>query len=146
MDEIQKANTLYSNGDLDAARDLYQRIEDEARKTGKRVELAMALGGLGNIEADRHNYENAEAFYKEALELNIHLDRKRGIAKQYGNLGILYKIRGDHEKALDMFRHSAAMSLEEQDLEAVGVTYCGIPPRCNADRGRSACIAVVPSR
>ncbi len=44
--------------------------------------------------------------YRKSLEIDEALGRKVGIASQYGNLGVLYKTRGDLDRAEQMYRKS----------------------------------------
>jgi tetratricopeptide (TPR) repeat protein len=50
----------------------------------------------------------------KSLAINEALDRKEGMANAYGNLGILYKTRGDLDRAEEMCLKSLAIN------EAVG--------------------------
>jgi len=79
---IQTANSLYRNGELESAQQLYEQIVNHARKNNLKEDLAISLGGLGNICADLKHFDEAESYYKEALKLNLELDRKQGVAKQ----------------------------------------------------------------
>ena len=48
--------------------------------------------------------------YQKALAINEALGRKEGISIQYGNLGILYKTRGELESAEEMYQKSLAIN------------------------------------
>ena len=47
--------------------------------------------------------------YGKSLALNDSLGRKEGMAIQYGNLGNLYKTRGDLDRAEEMYGKSLAL-------------------------------------
>jgi protein O-GlcNAc transferase len=44
--------------------------------------------------------------HRQALELNQALGYKEGMANQYGNLGLVYRIRGDLDRAEAMYRQA----------------------------------------
>ena len=50
--------------------------------------------------------------YRKSLEIDEALERKAGMANQYGNLGNLYQTRGDLDRAEEMYRKSLALFRE----------------------------------
>ena len=54
----------------------------------------------------------AEEMHNKSLEINQKMGRKEHIAKDYGNLGTLYKIRGELDRAEEMYRKSLGLFRE----------------------------------
>ena len=61
----------------------------------------MSRGDLGK----------AEEYYRKSLAINEALDKKEGIASQYGNLGVIYETRGDLDKAREAWEKSKSLFL-----------------------------------
>ncbi|CAD7849151.1 MAG: hypothetical protein, partial [Olavius algarvensis Gamma 1 endosymbiont] len=54
--------------------------------------------------------DEAEAMYRKGLALNEALGRKEYMAAIYGNLGNIYRIRGDLDEAEAMYRKGLALN------------------------------------
>ena len=50
--------------------------------------------------------DDAEACYREALAIAVDLDNQKGIASAYGNIGQIYRLRGNHSKARKWYEKS----------------------------------------
>ena len=48
--------------------------------------------------------------HRKSLEIDEALGRKEGMASAYGNLGILYAIRGELDRAEEMYRKSLELN------------------------------------
>ena len=66
-----------------------------------------ALFLLGNIRTQQENLGEAEEFYKKALALNPH-----AAGEVANNLGLIYKMQGRYDKALEVFRKAAKSNPE----------------------------------
>ncbi len=53
--------------------------------------MAIAYSNLGILYQTRSDLDQAEAMCNKALALDEELGRKEGMARDYGNLGILYR-------------------------------------------------------
>jgi tetratricopeptide (TPR) repeat protein len=89
------------------------------RASGDRRGLAIALGHLGAIALREGDTGQAEALFREHLELSRSLKDAREIARGLLNLGTVYEHRGDVERAVP---HVAAANqlLKEIGLGAAG--------------------------
>ncbi len=63
---------------------------------------------------------------RDALELSIKLDYKRGIASCYNNLGVLYKNQGIFDKALDYYIKSLEINQIIKNTNGVALTKVNI--------------------
>ena len=63
-------------------------------------------------------------FLLKSLAIEKELGRKEGMASDYGNLGNLYKIRGDLKRAEEMYKKSLAINEELGRKEGMANT-CG---------------------
>ena len=67
--------------------------------------------------------------YRKALALNEALGSKEGMASNYGNLGLVYKTRGELDKAEEMYKKSleiTSLGLEggtAADYGNLGIVY-----------------------
>lgn len=79
-----------------------------AHHSDRRISLA---GSLACHFAPSRNgpLDQAEAIYKKSLAINKVLGRKEGLANQYGNLGILYDMRGDLDQAEAIYTKALAI-------------------------------------
>ena len=84
---------------------------------------AAARGINRNGHMTRAYLNRAEEMYRKSLELNEVLGRKEGVAKYYGNLGTLYKIRGDFARAEEMCGKALAINEEMGRKEGMAKQY-----------------------
>ncbi|MER0171136.1 MAG: tetratricopeptide repeat protein [Nitrosomonas sp.] len=57
----------------------------------------------------RNDLEGAVEFTEKALAINEELGNKEGIAINYGNLGNIYRTRGDTDRARKYWKQSLAL-------------------------------------
>lgn len=58
-------------------------------------------------------------YSKEALELSIKLQYKRGLASSYNNLGVIFKNHGMYDRALDYYVKSVAINDSLKNIDGV---------------------------
>ena len=64
--------------------------------------------------------------YRKALVIDEALGRKEGIASVYGNLGILYKTRGELDRAEEMFQKALAINEALGHKEGMASVYSNL--------------------
>jgi tetratricopeptide (TPR) repeat protein len=91
-------------GDLGAARALYEQGLQIFRELGDRWGIAGTLADLGNLASEQGNYSRAQDLYRQSIRIFQELEHKRGIAR-----------------LLECFACSAAAQLEaERSLRLAG--------------------------
>jgi tetratricopeptide (TPR) repeat protein len=95
---IAKADQLYIDGDLAAARAAYEEILAAAPGT------AWAYSRLGAILAQMGDAQAAEQSLLQAIELDPKLPQA------HSNLGNLYYSQGEFERALDKYKAAVALN------------------------------------
>src|ERR687898_1796102 len=86
-------------GDLGKARYWYEQARDEAKQMNSPKTLSDALGNLGNVCALLKCYHQAEACYREILEIQRSLPEGNIIGETLVNLGNLHADSDQPEKA-----------------------------------------------
>lgn len=71
---------------------------------------------INTINIDPHK---ALEYSKEALEISIKLQYKRGMASSYNNLGVIFKNHGMYDKALDYYIKSIAINDSLNNIDGV---------------------------
>jgi len=64
---------------------------------------------MGIVARIRGDLDAAMGYYEQALEMNIALGHKEGMASVYGNMGIVAQTRGDLEEAKRFWQKSLAL-------------------------------------
>ena len=59
----------------------------------------------------------------KSLEIDEALGRKEGMARQYGNLGIVYKTRGELDRAEAMYLKSLEIDEAQERKEGMAISY-----------------------
>ena len=96
------ASSLMNVGEMDLAEKASNNALAAARLTADDENTAIALGNLASIYMSRdEDYETAESYALQALELNKKMNRVMGIAVNYVILARLYSARGDENKSLE---------------------------------------------
>ncbi len=98
----------YSQGELEVARDFFEKSMALRREMGDPMAVAASLNNLGAVAVSQADYEHAAALHQEALEIRRELDDKWGMASSLSNLGSLYINTREYDKA---------MTYQEQALE-----------------------------
>jgi len=113
---VAEARRLFSAGDLDGA----FRVADGLRKKNDDFGLAYFL--LGSVEAERGNFENAEALLKKALSLGLDTADE---AWCLHNLGLAVGSQGRQVSAIDYIKQAHKKAPNEAGITQ---TFEKIPP------------------
>ena len=68
--------------------------------------IAISQNSIGNIYLLLRDYDDAEKFFKMAINSEANLTSDLGLAINYGNLGITYEERKQYDKALENYKKS----------------------------------------
>ena len=81
---------------------------------------------MGNVLQSSGDLDGAETIYLKALSVNDRLGWAEGIASNYGNIGIVRRIRGDLTGAETACRQSLAISERFNLIEGMAIAYGNI--------------------
>jgi tetratricopeptide (TPR) repeat protein len=76
-----QGDIAHQQGQLAAARELYERALSIFRQTEDQWGCARSLTDLGSIDCERGDHAEAYAAYKESLEIFAGLGHRRGLAR-----------------------------------------------------------------
>ncbi|MDD3738248.1 MAG: tetratricopeptide repeat protein [Lentimicrobiaceae bacterium] len=83
---------------------------------------AISLNSLGNIFLSLNKFEDAFAFFEEAMAIERELNSDLGLAINYANIGEIYHKSGDYENAL--YNYQKSLKLNESIKSNLGVSLC----------------------
>jgi tetratricopeptide (TPR) repeat protein len=98
----QQGDIAREQGDIVAARDIYQRALAAFRDVGNGWGSARSLADLGAIACQQGDYSAAHAAYRESLEIFAGLEHRRGMARVLEGLACLALAKGDPRRALSL--------------------------------------------
>ena len=83
-----------------------------AHNKGLLKQKADALNIKGISYVFRSSFDEALSYYYQALEINLALDYKRGIADSYNNIGMVYSNQNNSYKSIDY--HTKSLKIREE--------------------------------
>lgn len=87
----------------------------------ERFGVATWVSALGNIAAERGDYQSAKALYPESVALFRELDHERGVSNGLGNLGNLALHEADYARAAAFAAETVPIKREIRELEGVAL-------------------------
>jgi predicted ATPase/DNA-binding CsgD family transcriptional regulator len=105
-------NLARDQGDLVAARSLYEQSLSISRSLGERRSIASSLNNLGNVARDAGDLVIARTLYEESLSIWREIGDPRSIAELLGNLGNVACDQGDAQSATVLYEESLALDRE----------------------------------
>ncbi len=91
-------------GDNNNAISFYAKLAHEAQIYGEWQYVASAESNIGVVYQQMGDYSLAKKYYFAALDINNKLSNELRAATQYFNLGTVYEVINEQEKACDYFR------------------------------------------
>lgn len=108
MKEINEAFELFDQGEYDQAEELYlaclKELGDQKSDSYKAV-----LNGLGYVKSHQGEFGEARKYINEVLEIAIEQADKMEEAMALHQLGMVERMAGEFESALDLFTKEAAI-------------------------------------
>jgi tetratricopeptide (TPR) repeat protein len=84
---------------------------------------SLVAGTLGNVYADKGEWDCAIEYYQRALEIDKYMGDMHGVAAAWGNLGIVYRRKGEWDLALEFLQRSLEIVEQMGDIDDMAKTY-----------------------
>lgn len=113
-------------GQWDKAEKMYRKAAALDEALGRNVELAGDYNALAAVHQALKRYDMAEQAFLKALHIQKKLKSGEGIASSCGALGEFYFLRGDLERAAEMFRSAIAAGDAARLKRSVALDYSNL--------------------
>jgi signal transduction histidine kinase len=100
-----------------------EKAEKLAIKLGLVERQAEAVNRKATGYTSRGDLANALIYHKESIELAKKIGSQSLVAKNIGHIGLIYRLIGINELAVNYYHQSLAIFLKEKNYERIGVTY-----------------------
>jgi len=97
-------------GELDTARECYQKAFEICHRWGQLDIETIWRVGLANVDFYSGRLEEAAEMYRQAIETFRLLQNRRGLGRNFSNLGETERMLGHYDVASDCFRRSVEVS------------------------------------
>ena len=114
---------LRNQGDLEAARKLYEKCVTESRKLDDAEQLNKAFQGLGSISVLQKNYASAQKFYQKSLAMSRAANNEAQLAYILGALGDLEMCQENLSAARPLLEESLNLAKKHADQRIQTVIY-----------------------
>ncbi|MGC6491844.1 MAG: serine/threonine-protein kinase PknK [Myxococcota bacterium] len=109
---IGKANVFLKTGELEDAAPLLEQALDAARRADNRILQGRALNNLGLVHAWRDQPTEAIRCFRRALRVREGIGYSHGVAVNHHNIGDVYFMHGEHDRAAVAFKRSREIARE----------------------------------
>lgn len=120
------AQTLYSIGQYERARDLLTECIALAESNNQQILLAAALNTRGNIELAQGTIEAAERFFERSLEAARAAGERLEEGRTLRSLGVLYYTANNIEKSRKMLSDALIILTEFNDVMGIAAAYTNL--------------------
>lgn len=119
-----------------------QQVEMDAR-----VQVALALMHVGNIDMDTGKLDDAKKAYDRVLRLAFELNSKKLASEAYRKIGKIFETKGNYDSAFAHYRKALETAIECRDLlsianayEALGIYCWRVDKLEDAEKFFNACL------
>ena len=114
------ATSLYADGKLDEAMELYNLSLTVFTQKAVQKQIANIKNSIGIIELDQKKFDKAEKDFKDALQISIEINHLYGEKKANYNLGLLEEQKKNFALAETYYQKSLATDLSEKEKDRYG--------------------------
>ena len=112
----------YQQGDIDAARDLFEKSMGFSGELGDEGYFSRAACNLANVMLDVGEYTRAGELFEQCLVIDRKLGDKSRTAYSLGGLADVYYYTGDLDRGAEYYERSLALHRELDDRRSVALT------------------------
>jgi tetratricopeptide (TPR) repeat protein len=124
---IVQANRQNDAGQPDRVGQTYRRalayLQDQPETEWTRTSITVVYHQLGITAQGRGRLDEAEGWYRRAIQIREELGLRAFLATDYHQLGMIAQDRGRLEEAEDWYRRSLAINEELGDRPSLALTY-----------------------
>ncbi|MDD3787151.1 MAG: response regulator [Petrimonas sp.] len=88
-----------------------------------RKNKVMALNGIGNVYLSLNNYNEAEQYFRQALDEEKALGSALGQAINYANIGAVFQAKNQNDSAMLYYGYSMAQNIKAKSQLGVGLCH-----------------------
>lgn len=101
---------------------------NSARQTATGEQIPKVLNSLGYLYMEQEDYAQADAQFRQTLEIYRDAKNQRGESRVLLNLGVVQQRQGNHEQALTLFTQSlgAATTTKSVEVEIAALEGIGV--------------------
>jgi tetratricopeptide (TPR) repeat protein len=121
-DLVELGRLHYRQGELEAALSCFTRAYDQCKAAGDQSQLAEIANDIGVVYTVRGEWAQAERWLNEAQRLFVALQDFDGEAQALGNMGSMFRARGDLRLAAANLQLAAGRFRLVNDCERQSVT------------------------
>ncbi|MEM4309081.1 MAG: tetratricopeptide repeat protein [Thermoplasmata archaeon] len=129
---------------LENAIELFENLQTEV---DNRVQIALALMNVGNIDIDTGKLDEAKKSYDRVLRLAFELNSKKLASEAYRKIGKIFETKGNYDSAFAHYRKALETAIECRDLlsiahayEALGIYCWRVDKLEDAEKFFNACL------
>jgi predicted ATPase/DNA-binding XRE family transcriptional regulator len=112
----------YQQGDIDAARDLFEKSIEVSRELGDEGYVSRVTCNLANIMLDLGEHARARELFEQCLTIDRRLGDKSRTAYSLGGLADVYYSTGRFAESADYYGRSLALHRELDDRRSIALT------------------------
>ena len=116
----------YKRGDFQTARDHFELLLKEAKKTGNKDTEGKAYVNLGHAYHSLCKFEKAIEFHQQGLRLARKTGNKNTEGNACGSLGLAYQSLGKFEKAIAFHQQGLSIAKKTGNKDSQGRTYVNL--------------------
>ncbi|WP_394793811.1 ATP-binding protein [Armatimonas sp.] len=109
-------------GHLTEGREWYDRMLEQPGGEARTRARADALHGAATLAATQNDYDVAESYNRQSLEIRREIGDKKGIGGSLNNLGNAAFFQGDHDTARAFHEESLAIKREIGDQSGISIS------------------------
>jgi len=118
-----KASIYYRKTEIQRAADMFEKIAKLELDIENYSGVAVATGNLGAMYYELGDYNTANKYQRESLEMNTKIGHKRGAATSLFNLAISYFTLGDYDGGVQYLKDTLTLTAEigDRNLESKAI-------------------------
>lgn len=135
----QSMNVFERKGALQIAEEWADKLLQYSEKFGFDKGKLWALIGKGRLKAQLAQYDEAEAYYKEAISISKQIGDRLSLSQSLIQLGTINQSRGDLDRSLQYYQQALTLFEEIGDKANIGeiLTKVGIVSMLRGDLNKS---------
>ncbi|HEX2901271.1 MAG TPA: tetratricopeptide repeat protein, partial [Bacteroidia bacterium] len=115
--------TYFKIGNHSTALDFFTKAADGYKAAGMLSAYAGALDAIGNVYLKKKDYDAAERYYREAIDIAAPLESGSDLDPKYLNLGSVYFFRKDYAKAIEYTEKALKLANESGQIVVIADCY-----------------------